>query len=114
LFRQALTIQVILGLVVWSLLAWAARRLMVGKVEKMSATSIPTFIWAGFRVALLIAAVSAIVCWLAALALGLETATVFLRALILILVVAAFTGIFGGASYNSMLVVRRMRQRQTQ
>ena len=114
LFSQLLTIQVLLGLVVWALLALTARRLMVGKVDNMPKTSIAIFLWGGFRVALLVATVTAIVCWLAALALGLEIATAFLRALVLILVVTAFTGMFGGAFFNTMLVVRRLRERPTQ
>lgn len=114
LFRQALTIQVILGLVVWFFLAWAARRLIVGKLANMPLASGAAFICGGFRVALLIAAVTLIVCGLASLALGLEIGTAFLRALVLILVVTAFTGIIGGAFFNSLLAVRRLRERPTQ
>jgi hypothetical protein len=114
LFRQALTIQVILGVVVWSLLAWAARRLVVGRLGNTPLTSTAALVWGGFRVALLIAAVTVIVCGLASLVLGLEIGTAFVRALVLIVVVTAFTGIIGGAFFNSLLVVRRLRERPTQ
>jgi hypothetical protein len=114
LFRQILTIQVILGLVAWNIFAWTARRLIIGKLDDMRLTSMAALIWGGFRVALFVAVVTIIVCGAVAWALGLETVTAFVRALVLIVIVTAFTGIFGGALFNSLLVVRRLRERPTQ
>ncbi len=112
LFGHVLTVQVILALVVWSLVAWGVRRLVIGKLPKMRLNSRAAFIWGGFRVALLIATVTLMVCWFAALALGLAAETAIVRAVVLLLVVTAFTGITAGASFNSMLVLKRWRDRR--
>lgn len=109
LFGNVLTVPVIVGLVVWSVLAWAARRMTLGKLPRMRLNSTVTFVWGGFRVALFIAAVTLMVCWLAALALGVTIETAFVRALVLVLLVTVFTSIAAGAFFYSMLVVRRWR-----
>jgi len=111
LFRQSLTAPVIVGLMAWSLLALGARWLLVGKLPKRPVSFVPTLIWGGFRVALLVATVTAIVGWLAALALGLAVSTIVFRALVLILIFSAFTGITGGAFINSMLAIGEWRRR---
>lgn len=109
LFRHVLTVEVIAGLVVWNLLAWAARRVTVGKSPKMPLNSTATFVWGGFRVALFIATVTLLVCWVTALLIGFVLEAAFIKAVVLLLLVTAFTGITAGAFLNSMLVVRRWR-----
>jgi hypothetical protein len=109
LFRHVLTVEVIAGLLVWNLLAWAARRATVGKLPKMQLNSTATFIWGGFRVALFVATVTLLVCWVTALVIGLAVETAFIKAVVLLLLVTAFTGITAGAFLNSTLVVRRWR-----
>ncbi|MEO8176313.1 MAG: hypothetical protein ABI626_06600 [Sphingomicrobium sp.] len=52
--------------------------------------------------------------WLIALALGLDIATPFIRAVVLLAVVTAFTGIIGGAFFNSVLAVQHWRNYGTQ
>jgi hypothetical protein len=107
-FRQVLTIYVIVGLVVWFAAAWLARGLIVGRLPKlqMSAT---VLIWSGFRIALLIAVVLLLICWLGALALQLPLEVAFVRAAVLLMVVAAFTGMTGGAFLNSTFALRHLR-----
>ena len=95
----------------WSLLALGPRWVLVGKLPKRPVSFVPVLIWGGFRVALLVATVTVIVCWLAGLAFGLAVSTTFVRALILILIFSAFTGITGGAFINSMLAVGQWRRR---
>ena len=109
LFGNVLTVRVIVGLVVWSVLAWAARRVTLGRLPKMRLNSTATLVWGGFRVALFIAAVTLMVSWLLALALGGGVETTLVRALVLVLLVTFFTSIAAGAFFNSMLVVRRWR-----
>lgn len=106
LFQQVLTIQFTAGLFVWFFLAWSARRLVVGKLPKPRSNSVATFVWGASRVSLLIATLTAMVCWLIALALGLDIATAFIRAVVLLVVATAFTGVIGGAFLNSVLAVR--------
>ena len=114
LFQHVLTIQVIAVLLAWFLLAWSARRLIVGKLSKLRLNSLTAFIWGGSRVSFLIATLTVMVGWLSALALGLEIATAFLRAVVLLVVATAFTGIIGGAFLNSVLAVRHWRGHETQ
>lgn len=114
LFQHVLTIQVIVALLLWSFLAWSARRLTVGKSPKFRPNSVAIFIWGGSRVSLLIATVTAMVGWLFALALGLDIATALIRAVVLLVVVTAFTGIMGGAFLNSLLAVRHWRGHGTE
>ena len=114
LFRHVLTVQVIAVLLAWSVLAWATHLLLFGRLPKLQLTSMPAFAWGGFRIALFVATVTAMVCWLASLALGLAVETVFIRAIVLLVIVTAFTGLIGAAFFNSLLVVRRLRARKTQ
>lgn len=113
LFQHVLTIQVIGVLLLWSLLAWAARRLTVGKSPKIS-NSLATLLWGSSRVSLLVATLIVLSDWLIALALGLDIATPFIRAVVLLAVVTAFTGIIGGAFFNSVLAVQHWRNYGTQ
>lgn len=114
LFQHVLTIQVIGVLLVWFLLASAARRLTVGKSPKISVNSWATLIWGGSRVSLLLATLIVLSGWLIALALGLDIATPLIRAVVLLAVVTAFTGIIGGAFLNSVLAIRHLRSHGTQ
>ncbi len=114
LFEHVLTIQVIAFLLVWYFLAWSARRLIVGQLPKLRQNSSAAFIWGGSRVSLLIATVIVMIGWLVALALGLEIAMAFVRAIVLLVVATAFTGIIGRALLNSMLAVRHWRGHKTQ
>ena len=59
--------------------------------------------------AFLLATITVIVGWLIALALGLEIETALIRAGVLLVVAMAFTGIIGGAFFNSMLAIRHLR-----
>ena len=113
LFQHPLTIQLIAGIVAWSLLAWAARRLIVGKLSNTRLNLLPVIVWGGSRVSLLIAVIALLAGWLTALAGGLEIATLFGQALILLVVVAWFTGMIGGAFLNSLAAVRSWRGRST-
>lgn len=112
LFHQALTGQIIVGLLAWSLLALGLRWLLLGRLPKMPISFVPGLIWGGFRIALLVATVIVIVVWLAALVLGLAVATTFFKALVLILMFSAFTGIAGGAFINSILAMGELRRRR--
>ena len=114
LFQHVLTIKVIAVILIWNLLAWSARRLIVGKLPELRMNSLMALIWGGSRVAFLIATVAALVGWLIALALGLEIATALIRAVVLLAVAMAFTGMIGGAFLNSMLAIRRLRGQRTQ
>src|SRR5918994_2195906 len=69
-FGYVANIQIIVVLLAWAALAWAARRIVVGKVEEIASNSRTTFIWGGFRVCLLFATVALLLGWLIALALG--------------------------------------------
>ncbi len=109
LFRHRLTVQIIVGLVIWSLLAWAARLLVVGKLPKLRLNSMATFLWGSSRIALLVATVTVMVPWLATLALGLVVETALARATVLLVMITAFTGIIGAAFFNSTLVIRCWR-----
>ncbi|MEO7411251.1 MAG: hypothetical protein ABIU10_08030 [Sphingomicrobium sp.] len=114
LFQHVLTIQAIAALLVWFVLAWSARRLPVGKPPKLRPNSVATLVWVGSRISFLIATVIAMFGWLIALALGLDIATALVRAVVLLVVVTAFTGIIGGAFLNSVLAVRHWRGRRTE
>jgi len=109
LFRHALTVEIIAGLLAWNLIAWAARRVTIGKLPKMRLNSTATFVWGGFRVALFVATVALLVCWVTALVIGLAVETMIVKAVLLLFLVTAFTGITAGAFLNSMLIVRRWR-----
>ena len=109
LFRHPLTVQIIVGLLTWSLLAWTARLLIVGKLRKLRLNSMAAFIWGGSRLALWLATLTVLVSWLATLALGLLVETALARATVLLVMVTAFMGIIGGAFFNSTLVIRRWR-----
>jgi hypothetical protein len=109
LFRHVFALEGIAGLVVWNLLAWAVRRVTVGRSPKMPLNSTATFVWGGFRVTLFIATVTLVACWMTALLMGLILETAFIKAAVLLVLVTAFTRITAGAFLNSMLVVRRWR-----
>ena len=108
LFQHVLTIQVIAVILIWHLLAWSARRLIVGKAPEPRLKSL-TAIWVLSQVSLLIATVTLLVGWLITLPLGLEIGTTLARAGVLLVVATAFTGIIGGAFLNSMLAARHLR-----
>jgi nitrate/nitrite transporter NarK len=63
-------------------------------------------------VALLVATVLLVICWLAALTFGLAAQTAFVQAAVLLLVVTALTGIAGGAFLNSALAIRHWRSKR--
>jgi len=108
LFRHVLTLEVMGTFLVWFTVAWAARRFTVGKLPRLQLNSAGV-IWGGSRVALLIATVLLMIGWLAALAFGLAVQIAFVRAVLLLVVVTAFTGMAGGAFLNSMLAFRHWR-----
>ena len=112
LFQHVLTIQVITVILIWYMLAWSARRLIVGKAPELRLKSL-TALWVLSRVSLLIATVTLLVGWLITLPLGLEIGTTLVRAGVLLVVATAFTGIIGGAFLNSMLAVRHLRGQGT-
>ena len=113
LFQHVLTIQVVAVILIWSLLAWSARWLIVGKLPELRLNSLSALILGGSRVAILIATVTVMVGWLIALALGLEIAPALFRAGVLLAVAMAFIGIIGGAFLNSVLAVRHLRDQGT-
>lgn len=51
LFQSVLTIQVIAVILIWNLLAWSVRRLIVGKLPELRLNSLTALIWQGSRVA---------------------------------------------------------------
>jgi hypothetical protein len=71
-------------------------------------------IWGGFRIALFVALLAVIVGGAIALIVGLQIGAAFVRAFVLIAIVTVISGIAGGAFLNSLLVVRRLRERPTQ
>jgi hypothetical protein len=108
LFRRVLTMQIMAALLLWFIAAWAARRLTVGRLPKPQLNS-TGILWGGSRVALLIATVLLMLGWLTSLALGLAVQVAFARAVVLLFVVTALTGLAGGAVINSVLVARHWR-----
>src|SRR5205809_765742 len=99
LFQHVLTGRVLVSIISWTCLAHAARRLLVGKLPKIRLSSRAALVWGGSRVALLIAVVMVLVIWITALTLGLAIKTALVRAMALLFVVTAFTGIIGGAFF---------------
>jgi hypothetical protein len=108
LFQHVLTIQIIIALAVWFAAARVARRFTVGKLQKLP-LSPGAVIWGSSRLALLLATVLLMIGWLAALILGLAVETAFVQAVVLLLIVTAFTGMEGGAFLNSILAIRHCR-----
>jgi len=64
LFRHVLTVPVIAVLVGSNLIAWAARRMALGKLPKIHLKSTAALIWGGCRFAMLVATVTLLLCWL--------------------------------------------------
>lgn len=109
MFRHGLFVGIMAGICVWNPIAWAARRVIVGKQPELCLSSTLTSLWGGFRVALLVAVVTLLVFAVAALAIGLGVGATLVKAIVLVMFVAAITGITAGAIFNSMLVVRHWR-----
>lgn len=105
-FGYIANIQFIIIVLAWAMLALAARWLVVGKVGEIASDSSAMLIWGGFRVCLLLAVVALLLGWVIALALGHDVRRLLLQAVVLMVVVAAVTGIIGGAAINSWLAVR--------
>ncbi|MES2904762.1 MAG: hypothetical protein V4696_11300 [Pseudomonadota bacterium] len=112
-FEYVANIWFILAILVWAVLAWTARRFIVGRVGETPANSLPVLIWGAFRVCLLLATVILLVCWLVALALGHGMERPMLQAVVLIVVVTAVSGIIGGATLNSLLAIRHWQHRKS-
>lgn len=112
-FSYVANIQAILVIVAWAALAWAARRLVVGKIEDKSPRSLALFMWGGFRVCLLLATLGLLVGWLIALAIGHALQPALLQAVVLMVVVTAVTGIIGTAIVNSWLAIRHWHRRKS-
>jgi hypothetical protein len=110
LFRQPITVPLMLALFVWALLAGAARRLTVGKLPTVSVNSRAVFFWGASRFALLMAVVLVLAISLVSFAIGLEIAGALLRGSVLLIVVTGFTGLGGGAFLNSALAVKHWRR----
>lgn len=112
-FGYLANIQAILVIIAWAALAWAARRLAVGRIEDKPSNSMAVFMWGGFRVCLLLATVALLVGWLIALAIGHALQPALLQAVVLMVVVTAVTGIIGTAAVNSWLVISHWRRRKS-
>jgi len=108
LFEQVLTIPIIVAILAWNVLAWWIRRLIVGRVNDLRLSS-TTALWIGTRMSLMIAGITVLIAGLIAMAFGLEIAAALIRAMVLLAFAAAFTGIVGGAWFNSVLAVRHWR-----
>jgi len=113
LFRHVLSVQIVVVLLVWSGLAWTARLLLVGRLPRLRLSSMTAFAWGASRIALFLAMVTVMVCWLALVIVGRADNATFVGAIGLLVVVTAFTGLIGTAFFNSLLVVRRLRVRKT-
>jgi hypothetical protein len=113
LFGDVLAMPVIGAVVVWFLMTWAARRTIVGSLPDTRRASNAALIWGGSRLALLLGVIILLVCWLGALALGFALEIALIRAVGLLAVLTAFTGIIGGAFLNSVATVRHWRVRKT-
>ena len=111
LFRHGRTIEIVAALLLWSMAAWAVRRLTVGRLPGLQ-LNLPGIIWGGSRLAFLVATLLLIVGWLTALAFGLTVKVAFIQAVALLFIVTFFTGIAGGAVINSMLAIQHWRGRK--
>ncbi len=111
LFSHGRTVEIVAGLLLWSMAALAVRRLTVGRLPALQ-LNLPSIIWGGSRFALLFAMVMLFLGWLTALAFGLTVHVAFFQAVALLVVVTVFTRIAGDAAINSMLAIRHWRGRK--
>ena len=113
LLQNPSTLYLLAGLVVWRLLAGAARWIILKALPNVGSEASAGLVWGSFRLALLVATVTALVGWLAAMTMGLALQAVLIEAVLLLVLVTAFTGVLGGAVFDSMLAVRHWRERRT-
>lgn len=100
-----------LGLLIWNVLAWVARRVLVGKTKGIRLTGIPVVAFVLFKLSLLSAIGILLVIWLASAVAKWSLATVLIKAALMLLVLNMIVGIAGGAAINSILAIRRARSR---
>jgi len=101
----------VLGSELCQLIAWPARRLLVGKVRALPKTRLLLTFLAS-RIALLIAAVILLVGTIVAYALGIDGRVVVLRSLVGIMLITAATGMLGGAAINTAVLLRHWRKHE--
>jgi hypothetical protein len=111
LFGSPHSLNIFVALLVFSFVAWAARRAMVGKAKDLRFTGRSIIAFVLFKGGLLTAFCVLVIVWLGGAIAKWSLATVFIRAAILLLLLNMVIGIVGGAAINSMLVIRRARQR---
>jgi hypothetical protein len=107
-FRQRLTGEVLLIVIVWCPLAWLVRRLIIGKLPKIGVGSPMAVAWGASRFTLFIATMLLLLGSLVFLAVGTNLGPAFFRAFISLVVLTAFTGIVGGAARNTVLVLKAL------
>jgi hypothetical protein len=101
---QAIGPHALIGLVVGSLLCFAAGRLR-GPVS-YEGLELLVGVWAVFRLALCVALMMLIVAWLGAFAAGLAAAARLAQAFLLTLIGGALIGILGTAAFNLRRALR--------
>ncbi len=107
--RQGIPILVITSLLLWSAVAWAARRIIVGKAQSAPFASRYLEMLGYSRLALIIACMISLLCGFAALVAGLAPAITFSRAVLLLAFILLLSSLLTGAIVNTMLVIREWR-----
>ena len=103
-----------LGLLIWSVLARVARRVLVGRAERLRLTDGPVVVaFVLFKLSLLSAIVMMLVIWPASALVRWSLATMLFKAAMMLLVLHVIVGIAGGAAVNSTLALKRARSRVT-
>jgi hypothetical protein len=105
------TIWILLTLVLWNIGAWSARRIWAGKTKGLRLSGRFITAWVLIRLGFLISCGIMLAGWLTAATAGWSSASVFLRAAVLLMVASFVFGISSGAFVNSRLAFRRWKQR---
>jgi hypothetical protein len=109
--RRVLITPLGLTLLAWNLLAWGARRLIVGKPSKEMLRASRSATALGFlRFASTVAMLGIIACLLVSLVLGSDLRTSFFKAFVLIAFFSVSVSVVGGAVLNSMLIAKHYRR----
>ena len=110
-FGSPLKLRLWLALIIWNVLAWAARRVLVGKTKGLRLKGSPVAAFVLLKVSLLLAIGTLFILWLASAVAKWSLATVVIKAALLLLLCNLIFGLAGGAAINSVLAVRRFRLR---
>ena len=96
----------IIVILAWGSFAWLVRVLVIGRRPKLTTNSLAILVFGILRLVLLVASVLAGICWLIALALGLEFAQDLLESFVILVVLSALIGIVGGGIIDVLLTLK--------